>query len=443
MWSSTGGDMSDSACDLLVRGIAAAKAEEKDQARFYLEWVLRTDADRQQKIKAWLWLSEVSDDVSEKRDCLENILAHEPTNPLARRGLAILNGQLDPAEIIDPNRGPSAGAKTSPQPAKTKRFICQGCGGKMTFTPDGGSLTCAYCNRQLTLYQAVDEGAMVEEQDFAVALATAPGHARPVAIQSFSCQTCGVSFMLGSDVLSLTCPYCASAYVIKIFETRELVPPEGVIPFGLTQLGASSALQDWLEEKNLRFEVETNPPDGLYLPVWTFDVGGEVQWRGKVLERQYGWTNWVSQTGSHAIFYDDVLVPASHTLSADLTQEINHFQLDTLAPYDPGYLADWPAEVYQISVADASLAARRQAWERARRVVRTRVKIHQVRDLTLSSAGIVIESFKLILLPIWVGSYRYQDEDYKVVVNGQTGTVRAERPRGGLRKLLGDILGDG
>jgi hypothetical protein len=126
-----------------------------------------------------------------------------------------------------------------------------------------------------------------------------------------------------------------------------------------------------------------------------------------------------------------------------LTQEINHFQLDTLAAYDPGYLADWPAEVYQISVADASLAARRQAWERARRVIRTRLKIHQVRDLTLSSAGIAIESFKLILLPIWVGSYPYQDEDYKVVVNGQTGTVRGVRPRGGLRKLLDDILGDG
>ena len=59
------------------------------------------------------------------------------------------------------------------------------------------------------------------------------------------------------------------------------------------------------------------------------------------------------------------------------------------------------------------------------------------------SSYMLIESFKLILLPIWVGSYRYQDEDYKVVVNGQTGTVRGVRPRGGLRKLLDDILGDG
>ena len=71
------------------------------------------------------------------------------------------------------------------------------------------------------------------------------------------------------------------------------------------------------------------------------------------------------------------------------------------------------------------------------------MEIHQIKELALSSAGVVIESFKLILLPIWVGSYRYQDEKYQVVVNGQKGTVRGEKPRGGLRRLLDGILGDG
>jgi predicted RNA-binding Zn-ribbon protein involved in translation (DUF1610 family) len=127
----------------------------------------------------------------------------------------------------------------------------------------------------LTLYQAVEEGDMVGEHDFAVALVAARGHTRPVATQFFSCQTCGVSVMLGPDVLSLTCPYCVSAYVIKISETQELVPPEGVIPFGLTQVVAYGALQKWLEETDLRSEAQTAPPGGLYLPVWTFaDLDG-------------------------------------------------------------------------------------------------------------------------------------------------------------------------
>ncbi len=126
-----------------------------------------------------------------------------------------------------------------------------------------------------------------------------------------------------------------------------------------------------------------------------------------------------------------------------MAKEVNYFRLNELLPYDPHYLADWPAEIYQISVADSSLVARRQAWEDARRIAANRAKMGQISNVTFSSSGIVIESFKLILLPIWVGGYRYQGEDYKLVVNGQTGNVRGERPRGGLRRLLDGILGDG
>jgi hypothetical protein len=68
------------------------------------------------------------------------------------------------------------------------------------------------------------------------------------------------------------------------------------------------------------------------------------------------------------------------------------------------------------------------------------VRINQVRDLTVSSAGMVIESFKLILLPVWVAHYHYQGEAYKAAVNGQTGNVRGERPQGRLRKWLDDLF---
>ena len=48
--------MSQSARDLLVHGIAAAKAKDLREAHFYLEWVLQTDADRRQQIDAWWWI---------------------------------------------------------------------------------------------------------------------------------------------------------------------------------------------------------------------------------------------------------------------------------------------------------------------------------------------------------------------------------------------------
>jgi len=32
------------------------------------------------------------------------------------------------------------------------------------------------------------------------------------------------------------------------------------------------------------------------------------------------------------------------------------------------------------------------------------------------------------LLPLWVGAYRYQDRDYRVLINGQSGKVSGRKP---------------
>src|SRR5450756_2189468 len=110
--------MSDSTHDLLIRGIAAAKGDSKQEARFYLEWVLRSpDAEQPQLVEAWRYLAEISDDPQEKRNCLDEVLARNPTDPEARRALAILNGDLKPADLVDPDRMPAPPASMLPQPA--------------------------------------------------------------------------------------------------------------------------------------------------------------------------------------------------------------------------------------------------------------------------------------------------------------------------------------
>jgi hypothetical protein len=36
--------------------------------------------------------------------------------------------------------------------------------------------------------------------------------------------------------------------------------------------------------------------------------------------------------------------------------------------------------------------------------------------------------FRHLLLPVWIGAYRFQDKAYQVVVNARTGEVQGERP---------------
>jgi Flp pilus assembly protein TadD len=127
--------MSKSARDLLVRGIAAAKADSKDEARFLLEKALMIDATSDQRVEAYVWLSEISDDPVEKRDYLEKALSINAAHPTARRKLAVLDGRLKPEEIVDPDRL-STSVPEQPQSAGARRFVCRQCGGRMMFTRD-------------------------------------------------------------------------------------------------------------------------------------------------------------------------------------------------------------------------------------------------------------------------------------------------------------------
>ena len=76
--------------DLLQQGIAALKAGHKAEARNLLTQVVEQD---QYNEIAWLWLSGAVEADDDKRTCLENVLAINPNNTAAKRGLAMIQQQ--------------------------------------------------------------------------------------------------------------------------------------------------------------------------------------------------------------------------------------------------------------------------------------------------------------------------------------------------------------
>ena len=73
-----------------------------------------------------------------------------------------------------------------------------------------------------------------------------------------------------------------------------------------------------------------------------------------------------------------------------------------------------------------------------------------------SSAKLAIESFKLVLLPVWMTEIPYAGREHLILINGQNGRVEGETPEqpgklvstdqskrsGGLIEWLGDLLKD-
>jgi hypothetical protein len=435
--------------ELLRSGIIDAKTGNRESARRYLDRAVYISNDHDVLAEAWFWMSEVLDDKAEKRKALENCLAHDLRHARARRSLAVLDGKLRADEIVNPDRLPLA--PEGLRSASAERFMCPKCGGRMSFAPDGQSLLCEYCSRNQR-FNLVQPGT-ANEKDFLIAMATARGHGKPLDQQVFHCEGCGCEFILPPNQISSTCVYCGSPHVVNWEAEEQLLAPDGIIPHAFDQKRANNILIEWVDSNRIKPEKQMDLPRGVYLPLWTFDLGGGIDYVGETVaageidfnNRQQ---NKVRVSDCYPVQVNDLPIPASRKLSAVFLRLIPTFELKGVKPYDPRYLANWPAEVYDIPMAEASLDARSQGYSLYKRDLPNLLAPMDL--LSTSSAKLTVESFRLNLLPVWVTELSFGGRQHLVLINGQNGNVESNLPAkpnkskkpDGLMEYLSDLLDD-
>ncbi|MGC8827819.1 MAG: hypothetical protein ACP5TV_12555 [Anaerolineae bacterium] len=415
----------------LTTGIAAAKAGDTQQARLYLERVLRLQPSPEERVQALLYLQQIADDPVERRAYLEQILIFDPANPTARQELAILEGRLTRDQLRAPGTSEEVGPAQGPEPMPSRRFICKNCGGIMRFDPWKGRLLCQYCGHTILPSEAVQAGCVVVEGDFLTTLPAEAGRRWQRQSYVVQCAGCGSSIILPEGQFSASCPFCGSPQVVHVELDPDVIPPHAILPFRVSQEQALAAVQGWLGSSwfapaDLRRSARLASIRRAYLPFWAFDFIGTVKWNALV---QSG-SEWVPTVDALSIFEENVLVPASSSVPASLFEQAMDFDLHELEPFAEEKLAGWPAELYRISLADASIRAR----ERVTHMVRERIAGQlfpgqDIRSLSVSTHTVNIDRFQHLLLPFWLLSYRYRDKTWHVVVNGQTGKAAGELPR--------------
>jgi len=431
--------------ELLRSGIIEAKAGHKEAARRYLDRAVYSSNDHDVMAEAWFWMSQVIDEVVEQRKALENCLAHDLRHARARRALAVLDGKLKADEIINPDQFPLP--PEGLRAADAQRFMCPKCGGRMSFAPDGQSLLCEYCSRNQKFTAQPGEA---KEKDFIIAMATARGHGKPLDQQVFHCEGCGCEFILPPSQISSTCVYCGSPHVVNWESEEQLLAPDGIIPHAFDQKRAIQLLIEWVKANEIEPEMQVDLPRGIYLPLWTFDLGGEISYTGETMDdsdiqyhRQQ--PKMIRVDDRYPVQVNDLPIPASRKLSGVFLRLIPTFELKAVKPYNPRYLANWPAEVYDIPMAEASLDARAQSFSRYKRDLPN--LLTPLQNISTSSANMTVESFRLDLLPVWMTEVWFSGRSHLVLINGQNGTVKSDLPEkstksSGLLVFLSDLLED-
>ncbi|MBA2431744.1 MAG: zinc ribbon domain-containing protein, partial [Chthoniobacterales bacterium] len=140
-------------------------------------------------------------------------------------------------------------------------------------------------------------------------------------------------------------------------------------------------------------------------------------------------------SGSLTHFFDDELVPASQGVPADLLRKIEPFPTKELAPYDAGYVSGWVVEQYQIDLVAAAAHSRELMDGKLRQLCAAQIPGDTHRNLQVD-ADYSQQTFKHILLPIWLLTYQYGARTFRVLANGFTGTVGGKYPKSWIKITL-------
>jgi hypothetical protein len=178
---------------------------------------------------------------------------------------------------------------------------------------------------------------------------------------------------------------------------------------------------------------------GVYLPFWTFTATTAADWKAEVGHqereryRENGeWkertvTVWRWESGQVQMAIEDLVVDGTARLSQKLLASINKFDIKDLTPYDAQFLAGMQAQAYDVSLEKAWETGRQQMREKTRQACISRASTSQVRNFSMK-LDFANESWRYVLLPVYLNTYSLEGKVFQVMINGQTGTISGQRP---------------
>jgi hypothetical protein len=347
---------------------------------------------------------------------------------------------------------------------RQQHFPCGQCGADLLYQPGTTAMQCTYCGHQNAIQTS---SVPIQEYSFAEALrAIEQVKLRPLDnTQVIKCPNCAATFELKPNTHAGDCPFCGTPVVTGTEQAR-LFQPKSLLPFLITEKDARSAFDKWigglwfapsaLKNKAKRDEKLL----GIYIPYWTYDSHTDSYYRGErgviYYERQMVTVmvngqprqqvqnvprvRWTPVSGRVRLFFDDVLVGATHTLPRAILDRLEPWDLPNLVPYNESYLSGFQSEIYQVDLDEGFEQARGIMDSRIYNAIISDIGGDQQRVHSLETQHSAT-TFKHVLLPVWSAAFRYNGETFRFVINGRNGKTQGERPYSVVKIVFAALLG--
>jgi len=258
--------------------------------------------------------------------------------------------------------------------------------------------------------------------------------ARPVTTTSthnFDCEGCGASMSYDASARTLRCPFCGSTKLHEQPDARTL-SPRRVLPFVQSRDQAQRALRRWLatgfwRPGDLARTAQIEHLQPVFVPYWVFDARTHTYWTADSSQVPLGARSaWYPLAGENHGQYSGLMVGASSALTPAETRSLAPFDLAAAVSPEQVDLNNAISEQFRVPRKYARPLAQQGLEELESQACRVYVP-GQCRNMKVNVLldGLTSEP---VLFPVWIMAYRYREQVFRFLVNGQTGRATGQAP---------------
>ena len=316
----------------------------------------------------------------------------------------------------------------------------------MHYDAKTGKLKCDYCDSVFSLEEIKKLYAEKNEQ---AAQNAAAADAKPEkeeewsdqteGMKGYSCPSCGAELVCNESTAAASCPYCGNPTIMP--GQFSMKKPNYVIPFKVEKKEAKAKLQEYYRgkrflPKSFADENHVEEIQGVYVPFWMFTerVQGDMSFEGiKQQTRRSGQyeitrKDYFDVRRKGLVSFEKIPVDAAKSMPDDLMDSIEPFNYEDLKPFEMEYLPGYLANKYDVETSECESRAKQRAENSTAELLRQSVQGYNTvneKNRNIQAHNVKTEYG---MLPVWLLSSKWQDQNFLFAINGQTGRMTGDLP---------------
>ncbi len=259
-------------------------------------------------------------------------------------------------------------------------------------------------------------------------------------LKVYNCPSCGAEIITDETTAATSCVYCGNPTVVP-GQLGGNLKPDYVIPFKLNKEAAIKALKNHYNKKPLlpkEFKDQNHIEEikGVYVPFWLFDCDADayMEYNGQKIRTWRSGNYDVTETSHYHVVREGEICFAK--IPVDGSTKMPDAHMDAIEPYNynemvafsTAYLPGFFADKYDVDAEESVERANTRIKNSTTSSFGSTLKEYTTWNVKNADIKIKQGEIKYALLPVWLLTTKWKNENYLFAMNGQTGKLIGDLP---------------